>query len=146
MKSVYIFGPIYISGNDYLPVYKKIHKLCEKYFDRVIGTYPDFWDSHETPRQFWDRTYKIITKCNLFIAECSSPSHGVGMELQMGQEHDIPTIALVRQDVAGFEKSLMVLGLPNLKKVIRYKDIDDLTSKLEAFLANHSFINREEMV
>jgi len=80
MKSVYVFGPIYISGNDYLPIYKKLNKLSEKYFEIVIGTYPDFWDSNESPRQFWDRTYETITKCDLFIAECSSPSHGVGME------------------------------------------------------------------
>ena len=132
MKSVYVFGPIYISGKDYLPVYKKLHTLCSKYFDKVIGTYPDFWDTNETPRQFWDRTYEVITKCNLFIAECSAPSHGVGMELQMAQEHNIPVIALVREDIEGFDKSLMVLGLPNLKTIIRYKNIDDLSKKLEA--------------
>lgn len=135
MKSAYIFGPIYISGNDYLPVYKALNKLCEKYFDKVIGTYPDFWNTDETPRQFWDRTYETITTCDLFIAECSSPSHGVGMELQMAQAHDIPVIALVQEDVVGFERSLMVLGLPNLRSVVRYTDLDDLLRKLEVVLS-----------
>jgi hypothetical protein len=135
MKSVYVLGPIYISGNDYLPIYKNLNKLCEKYFEKVVGTYPDFWDTSETPRQFWDRTYDTITKCNLFIAECSSPSHGVGMELQMGQEKNIPIIALVRDDVQNFDKSLMVLGLPNLRTIIRYKDYSDLSTKLEAELS-----------
>ncbi|MEI6266272.1 MAG: hypothetical protein WCP14_00035 [bacterium] len=135
MKSVYVFGPIYISGQDYLQVYKDINKLCEKYFDKVIGTYPDFWDSKETPREFWDRTYDTITKCDLFIAECSSPSHGVGMELQMGKEHNIPAIVLVKEEVENFDKSTMVLGLPNLKTVIRYKDIPDLFQKLEKELS-----------
>lgn len=135
MKSVYVFGPIYISGNDYLPIYKKLNNLCEKYFDKVIGTYPDFWETQEAPRQFWDRTYDVITKCNLFIAECSSPSHGVGMELQMGQQHNIPVIALVRKDIENFDKSLMVLGMPNLRKVIRYMNYDSLAEKLEAELS-----------
>jgi len=135
MNSVYVFGPIYISGDDYLPVYKKLNQLCEKYFDKVIGTFPDFWESDETPRQFWDRTYETITKCNLFIAECSSPSHGVGMELQMAEEHDIPVIALVREEIEEFDKSLMVLGLPNLKAVIKYKDFDDLSRKLDMELS-----------
>lgn len=134
MKSVYVFGPIYISGNDYFPIYKKLNKLCEKYFDRVIGTYPDFWDTKESPREFWDRTYDVITECDLFIAECSTPSHGVGMELQMGQEHNIPIIALVRDDIKDFDKSLMVLGLPNLRKVLRYTNYEDLAKKLEAEL------------
>lgn len=136
MSSVYVFGPIYISGEDYLPVYKKINLVCEKYFDKVVGTYPDFWDSNESPRQFWDRTYETITTCDVFIAECSTPSHGVGMELQMAQQHDIPVIALVREDVKGFEKSLMVLGLPNLRVIIRYKDFDDLEAKLEDTLTD----------
>lgn len=137
MKSVYVFGPIYISGKDYLPVYKDINKLCEKYFDKVIGTYPDFWDSKETPREFWDRTYQTITNCDLFIAECSSPSHGVGMELQMGQEHNIPVIVLVKEEIENFDKSTMVLGLPNLKKVIRYKNPEDLLQKLEEELSKN---------
>lgn|GEM_PF-6560090 len=42
----------------------------------------------------------------------------------------IPVIALVRQDI-DFSKSTMVLGLPNLQKIIRYKDEDDLMKKLE---------------
>jgi hypothetical protein len=53
------------------------------------------------------------------------------MELQMGQEHNIPTIVLVKEDIQDFEKSTMVLGLPNLKTVIRYKDISDLLIKIE---------------
>jgi hypothetical protein len=135
MKSVYIFGPIYISGKDYLPVYKEINKLCEKYFDKVIGTFPDFWESNETPREFWDRTYETIKACDLFIAECSTPSHGVGMELQMGQENNIPIIVLAKAEIENFEKSSMVLGLPNLKTVIRYNDIPDLMMKLEKELS-----------
>jgi hypothetical protein len=131
MKSVYVFGPIYISGDDYLPIYKRINKLCENYFDSVIGTYPDFWNTNETPQQFWNRTYEVITKCDLFIAECSAPSHGVGMELQMAQQQNIPVISLVRDDVENFEKSLMVLGLPNLRSVVRYHDVDDLVVKLK---------------
>lgn len=134
MSSVYILGPIYIGGQDYLPIYKRLNKLCAEYFDHVIGTYPDFWESEETPQEFWQRTYDIITQCDLFIAECSSPSHGVGMELQMAWEHKIPIIALVRADIKNFEKSLMVLGLPNLHKVVRYVDEVNLLKQLELTL------------
>jgi|AntAceMinimDraft_8_1070364.scaffolds.fasta_scaffold46847_2 nucleoside 2-deoxyribosyltransferase len=130
MKSVYIFGPIYLFGADYVPVYKELNKLAEKYFDEVICTYPDFWDSDETPKEFYKRTYDKITKCDLFVAEVSSPSHGAGMELQMAHEHGIPVIVLVKEDI-DFSKSTMVLGLPNLLKVITYKDMEGLKKKLE---------------
>jgi len=128
MKSVYVFGPIHIFGQDYLPIYKRLMKVCEKYFDNVIGTYPDFWDSKESPRDFYDRTIKTIVKCGLFIGEVSSPSHGVGMEFQMAYDNKIPIIALAKE---GIDVSIMILGIPNLRKIIRYKDVDDLVVKLE---------------
>ena len=127
-KSVYVFGPIHLFGSDYLPVYKRLIKICEKHFSKVIGTYPDFWDTKEMPKQFYNRTYKVITKCDLFIAEVSAPSHGVGMELQMAVEHNIPLIALAKKDT---RISIMIKGLPILKKIIYYKDIADLEKKLE---------------
>jgi len=128
MKQVYVFGPIHISGKDYLPTYKHLMKLCEKYFDKVIGTYPDFWNTKETSQEFYKRTYEIITKCNLFIAEVSNPSSGVGMEFQMAQEHNIPCIALCKK---GVEPSSMILGIPCTKKIIYYEYLDDLSEQLE---------------
>lgn len=135
MKSVYVFGPIHLFGEDYLPVYKELMKLCEKYFDKTMGTYPDFWDSKETPREFYDRTINTITKCNLFIAEVSSPSHGVGMELQMAYDNNIPIIGLAKK---GIEISIMVTGMPNLQKMIYYENIPDLLKKLEKELKQMS--------
>ena len=128
MSKVYVFGPIHLFGKNYLPVYKKLMKLSKKYFDKAIGTYPDFWNSKETPRQFYNRTYKTITDSDLFIAEVSSLSHGVGMELQMGVEHKIPIIAIAKE---GTSISLMVVGLPTLKKIVYYKNIPDLLVKVE---------------
>ncbi len=128
MKSVYIFGPIHLFGKSYLPVYKQVSRLSAKYFPRVISTYPDFWDTKETPRQFYNRTYRVITKCDLFIAEISSPSTGVGMELQMAQEHKIPVIGLCRQ---GVKPSSMAVGIPSVKKVVFYKNQKDLLVQLE---------------
>jgi len=130
MRKVYIFGPIFLFGEDYLPIYKKLNQLCAKYFDEVIGTYPDFWESKESPKEFYGRTYETITKCDLFIAEVSSPSHGVGMELQMAQEHNIPVWALVKSGI-DFSKSTMVLGLPVLKEIISYTNTEDLIEKLD---------------
>ncbi len=130
-KSVYVFGPINVFGADYLPVYKILMELCKRHFDKVIGTYPDFWNTKETPKQFYKRTYRVITKCDLFIVEVSALSHGVGMELQMAVEHKIPVIALAKK---GTKISSMVRGLPVLKQIIYYKDINDLEKKLEIFI------------
>lgn len=50
------------------------------------------------------------------------------MELQMGYDHKIPVIAIAK---TGTKLSSMILGLPNLKIVIFYKNISDLLNKLE---------------
>lgn len=131
MTKVYVFGVIHLFGEDYLPVYKHLMKLCEDFFDEVIGTWPDFWDSQESPREFYDRTVKTITDCDLFIGEVSAPSMGVGMEFQMAQEHNIPCIALCKK---GVEPSIMITGIPCTKKVIYYDSLDDLSEQLKLSL------------
>lgn len=138
MKTAYVFGPIHLFGQDHLPVYKHLMKLCEQYFDNVIGTYPDFWDSKETPREFYDRTYRVITTCQLFIGEVSSPSMGVGMEFQMAKEHNIPCIALCKK---GIEPSIMITGIPCTKKVIYYEDLVDLSEQMNVILKDLNWLN-----
>lgn len=125
---VYVFGPIHINGESYVPLYKHVGEFCKKYFNQVIGTYPDFWDSKETPREFYDRTYNTITTADYFIAEVTNASMGVGMELQMGREHNIPCIAVCKQ---GHEPSPMVKGLPNLKEIVFYTNLNNLTVQLD---------------
>lgn len=131
MKKGYIFGAIHIYGQEYLPVYKHLMKICHPYFDELIGTYPDFWDSKEPPREFYGRTVKSIIDCDLFICEATVPSTGAGMELQMAQEHNIPCIALCQH---GKEPSSMVKGIPCVQEIIYYNNLQDLTSQLEASL------------
>ena len=109
-------------------------EICKKHFEKVIGTYPDFWDTKETPRDFYKRTYETIIKCDLFIGEVSSPSMGVGIEFQMAQENDIPCIALVKE---GNKPSSMILGIPCTKRVLYYKDFKDLNGKLEIAIADY---------
>lgn len=133
MKRAYVFGPIHLFGKNYLPIYKKLMKVCEPFFGQVLGTYPDFWNSKEKPKAFYNRTVKTISNCDWFIAEVSSPSHGVGMELQLAAEKNIPVIALAKQ---GAKLSSMVLGLPNLHSVIRYSNTADLLKKLEKKLVS----------
>lgn len=138
MRRVYIFGPIYLFGKDYVPFYKQVNRLCERYFDKVISTYPNFWNTKETPRRFYNRTYKVITKCDLFIAEISSPSIGVGMELQMAQDYKIPTMGVCKESI---KPSIMAAGIPCVKKIIYYKNLPDILEKLEKELKTKSYLH-----
>ncbi|MEK6910051.1 MAG: hypothetical protein AABW61_03180 [Candidatus Aenigmatarchaeota archaeon] len=133
MNKVYILGPIHIFGENHISFYKKLVALTRKYFNEVLCTYPDFWDFKGSPREFYDMTVKKITDADLFIAEVSNPSHGVGMELQMATENKIPIIAVAKKEV---ELSSMVLGLPNIIKIIHYNSIEDLTKSIKKELTN----------
>lgn len=134
MKLVYIFGPIHLFGEDYLSVYKNLTKVSKKYFDKVICTYPDFWETKETSKEFYKRTYETITKCHLFIGEVSSPSMGVGMEFQMAQEKNIPCVALVKE---GVKVSSMIKGIPCIKRIISYKNFKDLKNQVEKAIKDY---------
>lgn len=134
MNKVYVLGPIHLFGKSYIPVYKELSAVCRKHFDKVLCTYPDFWNFKGTPAQFYKITRRKITDCDLFIAEVTSPSTGVGMELQMAVENKIPVMALVKH---GHKASSMVLGLPVLTKVIEYKTVRDLTLALDKALGRN---------
>lgn len=50
------------------------------------------------------------------------------MEFQMAQEYNIPCIAICKE---GVKPSIMILGIPSTKEIIYYKDLSDLSQKLE---------------
>ena len=92
----------------------------------------------------WDS--KMVQDSDVVVAECSFPSLGLGIELQLAVEHEIPCILLFRdffdnraapvnyinpdlsehqlQIGEGFI-SLMALGLPTVFKVLRYLTVED---------------------
>ena len=127
----YILGPIHLNGKRYLLLYKRLTEFCKEYFDRVLAPYPDFWDSQESPEQFYRRTLDTVVASSLLIAEISSPSTGVGIELQMAEEHDIPCIGICQK---GSEPSKTVKGLPCLQQIIYYEDVEDLSNQLAPLL------------
>lgn len=98
----------------------------------------------------WDR--KMVEEADLIIAEASFPSTGLGIELQIAENLNIPIIIIYRdfkvnqigtveyknpneqyyelQIGEGFV-SLMALGLPNIRKVIRYENLDELFTEIK---------------
>lgn len=98
----------------------------------------------------WDR--KMVEEADLIIAEASFPSTGLGIELQIAENLNIPIIIIYRdfkvnqsasveyknpneqyyelQIGEGFV-SLMALGLPNIRKVIRYDNLDELFTEVK---------------
>jgi hypothetical protein len=132
LTTAYVFGPITGHGERFLPVYKRATQICEKHFDEVIGSWPDFWKPEADRRVYFERIRHTIVNADLFVGELTQPSHGVGMELQMACDRNIPLIGLAE---AGAKLSDLVLGLPNLRRVIHYHGLDAMAGELAAELS-----------
>lgn len=91
----------------------------------------------------WDR--RMVEEADLIVAEASFPSTGLGIELQIAETGGKPIIMLIgdhginRAKSAHYENpdhsehdlqigegivSLMVLGLPAIRKIVPYSDFD----------------------
>jgi hypothetical protein len=92
----------------------------------------------------WDRA--MVEWADIVVAECSFPSTGVGIELQIAEQRATPTvICFMRSDATAARPidyanpdgshhhlqigegyvTLMALGLPTVRRVVAYADPDD---------------------
>ena len=98
----------------------------------------------------WDKD--MVLWSDLVIAEASFPSTGMGIELQLADSNETPIVMCFKEDqrnkaepkkYLGVDNidhdlqigdgyiSLMALGLPSLKKAIKYSSKLDLINQLE---------------
>lgn len=78
--------------------------------------------------------YNVLT-CDVFVADCTYPAIGVGIELQIAAHAGKPTLVLHRSDV---RLSRMVLGLPNERQEIyAYETLEEATWIVREFTAKH---------
>ncbi len=82
----------------------------------------------------WQTDINWIKESSAVIAEVTNPSLGVGYEIAKAEEWGIPTLALYRE-TPDRKLSAMIDGSPNTKTVY-YKDLDQATAAIEAFIAN----------
>lgn len=97
----------------------------------------------------WDKD--MVLSSDLVIAEASFPSTGMGIELQLANSNEIPVVLCFKPDknykakpkkYRGVDQidhnlqigdgyiSLMALGLPTLRKVIKYNSKEELLGQL----------------
>lgn len=132
MKKVYISGAL--TGvphvEDLKALYEKIAKFCEargwEAYVPHLNSDP-LNDPDLTPRRVYDMDHHEVITSDMVIAYVGWPSLGVGQELEIACQHDIPLILLAETDL---KVSRMALGNPLVVKEVRYSDEDDLFKKL----------------
>ena len=71
----------------------------------------------------------VIKGCDLFIADVSKPSHGVGIEIGWANSFGIPIILICKKG-SKISSSLKFVS----KKIIIYKNFDDAKDKIKILL------------
>ncbi len=82
-----------------------------------------------TGREQYEWDTNCVRSANFFVAEVSYPSTGLGIELGVAAENDVPVMMLAHKDA---RVATMLQGIPNLvKDVVRYETILDLIPEIE---------------
>lgn len=77
------------------------------------------------------RDLKAIEKCDIFVAEITKPSTGIGIEIMMAKKFRKKIVCIYKEKLI----SRMILGMPGITK-IKYFNVKDLGKKLDQILSN----------
>lgn len=164
--NVYIAcGLTHVPRRSFRSYAKRIHQLAN-HLDRVASVkyallHSDpqlsLLDEDKKPQAcyLWDK--KMVESADIIIAEASYPSTGLGIELQIAQQSNIPIILCYRENKSNRAKtieyvnpdkkvhtlqigtgyiSLMALGMPCVAEVVSYSSGKDLNFRIMSIISN----------
>jgi len=83
-----------------------------------------------TPEAVYQRDTQGVRTCDSLVAEVSTPSHGVGMEIMLAHMLGKRVICVCQK---GTRLSRLLRGMPNTE-IIEYSSLEDLEGELGAIL------------
>jgi hypothetical protein len=153
MKIYLACGLTHVPRNAFEPYVAFIHALAA-HLERALGAEVKYALRHSDPQlagkppaekaklcYLWDRA--MVEWADLIVAECSYPSTGVGIELQIAEQRGTPIVICFNNSAATAAKpveysnpdgshhqlqigeghvTLMALGLPTVLRVLSYDD------------------------
>lgn len=88
-------------------------------------------DAQLSDAQLAARDLAWLAECDALIAEVSTPSHGVGIEVMAASAAGIPVLALARQ---GVKLSRLLSGLPGVRAAL-YRTTEQALAEVADFLS-----------
>jgi hypothetical protein len=82
----------------------------------------------------YERAMMLLQDTKLMIAEMSNVSTGQGMELQQAVILNIPILVIAKQ---GSKISGLVKGCKNVKNIIYYNKIEDISNDIKKFISEN---------
>ncbi|MCS7131115.1 MAG: nucleoside 2-deoxyribosyltransferase [Hadesarchaea archaeon] len=129
-KKIYLSVPLIVNRD--LRTARAIARIIKNANHEIIST----WVLERDPNgglseaEVFKRDTEGVKRCDAIVAEVSTPSHGIGMELMLAHLLGKEIICVHK---VGTKLSWMIRGLPNAV-LIEYENMSDLRKKLEKFL------------
>jgi hypothetical protein len=133
---VYVSGPL--TGIDNLAelktFYEKMAAVCAA--ENIEAYVPHLWtdplkNPHMTPQEVYALDRQRVSESNLVLAYVGVPSIGVGQEIEIAREKNIPIVLLMEKDA---KVSRMARGNPAVIIEIRFSDFQDGLAQLSQWL------------
>jgi len=124
MTLAYLSGPIIHTEDRRDDFYRVVIDLLE---EKGVEVFAPQFHPPTSSEEIYERDVRYVRACDFLVAEVSSPSHGVGMEIMLAIELSKPILLFF--DSTSGRLSRMVAGAPG-KALFNYLDIDDVTQVL----------------
>lgn len=130
VESIYLAVPI-IGGRN-IELARTIAEIIERLGHEIISDWVIASDPGWglTPEAVYQRDTKGVRMCDSLVAEVSTPSHGVGMEVMLAHVLGKNAICLYKK---GTKLSHLLRGMPGIK-IIEYGSFDEVEEGLRACL------------
>lgn len=134
--TAYVSGAL--TGGDEIETLKKFYEqvaeVCvregiEAYVPHLISD--PIGNPNMTPEEVYDLDRKQVTDSNLLIAYVGYPSLGVGLEIEIAREKNIPVVLLMEKER---RISRMARGNPAVVAEIHFSDFSDALRQLSIWL------------
>lgn len=140
MNKVYFCGSIR-GGRDDVDLYRDIICLIKSYGNLVLTEHiasPEVFglEKDKSDHDIWAQDMKWLNQADLVIAECSTPSLGVGYELAEAKHLNKRTVVLSRQKERSSSLSAMIAGDPYYD-VYLYSSDEELFNTLKNLLEEY---------
>lgn len=138
MKKIYFCGSIRGGRND-VSLYQDLIRFMKEKGFRVLTEHiasPEVFglEVKKTDHEIWLEDMSWLNESDFVIAECSTPSLGVGYELAVAKHLKKPTFVFARRTEREHSLSAMIAGDPYYN-VRMYSDDAEILAELEKVLS-----------
>lgn len=133
-RSILITGAVLATDPELTENYNRLNSIIEGStcdYNLLIHSPIDTMKFQGTDEEKYVRAMDLLRKSEVIIAEMSNVSTGQGMELQEATHLGLPILVIAK---TGSKISGLVKGCPNVKGILFYDNIYDISDAINSFI------------